>query len=144
MYALTVRHSIMIAHSFRGAVFGPAQRLHGATFVVEVTFRRAALDRDGIIVDIGAATDLLRAVLEPLSYRNLDELPEFAGVNTTTEFLAGEIHRRISASIRTGALGPDPGFAALQVLLRESPDAWASYEGPVHGAGGAEGTAEAG
>ena len=131
MYALTVRHAIMIAHSFRGAVFGPAQRLHGATFVVEVTFRRASLDQDGIIVDIGAATDLLRAVLEPLSYRNLDELPEFAGVNTTTEFLAAEIHRRISASIRAGALGPDPGFAALQVLLRESPDAWASYEAPV-------------
>ena len=131
MFSVTVRDRVLIAHSLRGEVFGPAQRLHGATFVVEITFRRASLDRDGIIVDIGAATDLLRAVLEPLSYRNLDELPEFAGVNTTTEFLAGEIHRRISASIRAGALGSDPGFAALQVLLRESPDAWASYEAPV-------------
>ena len=131
MYSLTVRDSIMIAHSFRGAVFGPAQRLHGATFVVEITFRRAALDADGIIVDIGAATSLLRSILEPLKYRNLDEIAEFAGINTTTEFLAGEIHRRICAEVSSGALGPDPAFASLQVLLRESPDASAAYEGPV-------------
>ena len=131
MYSLTVRDSVMIAHSFRGAVFGPAQRLHGATFVVEITFRRDELDEDGIVVDIGAATDLLGSTLEPLRYRNLDELPEFAGVNTTTEFLAGHIHRRVSAAVRQGALGPAAGFASIQVLLRESPDAWAAFEAPL-------------
>ena len=131
MYSLTVRDSVMIAHSFRGAVFGPAQRLHGATFVVEVTFRREQLDADGIVVDIGAAGDLLRATLEPLRYRNLDELPDFTGVNTTTEFLAGEIHRRISLAVKQGALGPAPGFGSIQVLLRESPDAWAAFDAPA-------------
>ena len=131
MYSVTVRDSVMIAHSFRGAVFGPAQRLHGATFVVEVTFRREQLDADGIVVDIGAAGDLLRSTLEPLRYRNLDDLPEFVGVNTTTEFLAGEIHRRISLAVQQGALGPAPGFASIQVLLGESPDAWGAFDAPV-------------
>ena len=130
MYSLTVRDSIMIAHSFRGAVFGPAQRLHGATFIVELTFRRAALDSDGIVVDIGAAKSLLRSVLEPLAYRNLDELPEFRGVNTTTEFLAAEIHRRVGGAVGDGALGGSATFESIQVLLRESPDAWAAFEAP--------------
>lgn len=131
MFSLTVRDSIMIAHSFRGAVFGPAQRLHGATFVVEATFHRRDIDADGIVADIGAAGDMLKSILEPLRFRNLDEIPDFAGVNTTTEFLAREIHRRIAAALREGALGPEPGIEALQVLLRESPDAWAAYEAPV-------------
>ena len=131
MYSLTVRDTIMIAHSFRGAVFGPAQRLHGATFVVELTFRRADLDADGIVADIGAAKAMLTRVLEQLAYRNLDEVPEFAGVNTTTEFLAVEIHRRVSSALRSGALGDYRAFDSLQVLLRESPDAWAAYDGTI-------------
>ncbi|MFN4091083.1 MAG: 6-pyruvoyl trahydropterin synthase family protein [Alphaproteobacteria bacterium] len=131
MYSLTVRASIMIAHSFRGAVFGPAQGLHGATFVVELTFRRRAIDADGLVCDIGAASEMLKSVLAPLNYANLDTLPEFAGVNTTTEFLAGDIHRRISAELRRGRLGaPAEIFESLQVLLRESPDAWAAFDAP--------------
>ena len=128
MFSLTVRDSIMIAHSFRGAVFGPAQRLHGATFVVELTLRSAELDKDGIVADIGAAKAMLTRVLEPLAYRNLDEIPEFAGTNTTTEFLAADIHRRVCAALKGGALGENPRFASVGVLLRESPDAWAAYE----------------
>ncbi|KXK58078.1 6-pyruvoyl tetrahydropterin synthase, partial [Micromonospora rosaria] len=105
MFSVTVRDHIMIAHSFRGEVFGPAQRLHGATFVVDATFRRPDLDADGIVVDIGRATDELRAVLGDLTYRNLDEEPDFAGVNTTTEVLARTIADRLADRARAGALG---------------------------------------
>jgi 6-pyruvoyl-tetrahydropterin synthase len=120
----------MIAHSFRGAVFGPAQRLHGATFVVDLELRRPNLDADGIVADIGRVGELLRSVLAPINYRNLDELPEFAGGNTTTEVLAREICHRVRARIRDGALGEETGAAlqSLKVTLRESHVAWASYE----------------
>ncbi len=133
MYALSVRDHIMVAHSFRGEIFGPAQRLHGATFVVDLELRREALDSDGLIADIGALTQLLRQVLEPLNYRNLDEVPEFSGKNTTTEFLAKTIYDRARGRILEGALGPDAGrgFHSLRVNLGESHVAWASYEGPV-------------
>ncbi|HEV7371076.1 6-carboxytetrahydropterin synthase [Arenibaculum sp.] len=136
MYSVTVRDHIMIAHSFVGEVFGPAQRLHGATFVCDVEFRRAKLDADGIVVDIGRALAVLRQVLEPLNYRNLDDEPDFRGRNTTTEFLCAEIFRRIAARIAEGALGPaatrdgsgDGGLASMKVTLHESHVAWASYE----------------
>ena len=120
----------MIAHSLTGKVFGPAQRLHGATFVVEAELRRDALDADGIVCDIGQALDLLKAVLGELDYRNLDELPEFQGRNTTTEFLASEIHGRLARRIREGALGSPP-IASLRVVLRETPIAWAAYDAPL-------------
>src|SRR5215217_162340 len=116
---------MMIAHSFLGEVFGPAQRLHGATFVVDATFRRASLDADGIVVDIGRATDELRAVLAELNYRNLDDEPDFAGMNTTTEALARVIADRLAD--RVGGLGLD----GLAVTLHESHVAWASYERPL-------------
>lgn len=130
MFTLTVRDHIMIAHSFRGEVFGPAQRLHGATFIVDLQLRRKDLDRNGIVADIGRVSELLKSVLAPLSYRNLDELPEFAGRNTTTEVLAQEICRRVGARIRDGALGEDAAAAldSVEVTLRESHVAWASYE----------------
>src|SRR3546814_17046960 len=115
MYSLTVRDSIMVAHSFRGAVFGPAQGLHGATFVVELTFRRRDIDADGLVADIGAASVLLKSVLSPLNYANLDTIPEFAGINTTTEFLAGAIPRRGSAALRAGR----PGLPSVAVRPRE-------------------------
>src|SRR3954464_581696 len=119
----------MIAHSFRGEVFGPAQRLHGATFVVDATFRRAELDADGIVIDIGAATDALRAVLADLNYRNLDDEPDFAGTNTTTEVLARVIADRLPHRARGGDLGDGAGeLDGLVVTLRESHVAWASYE----------------
>src|ERR1700730_17217330 len=105
MYTVTVSHHVMIAHSLVGAVFGPAQQLHGATLVVEAELRREALDADGIVCDIGRALDLLKAVLGEFDYRNLDELTEFRGRNTTTEFLAGEIHRQLTRRIREGGLG---------------------------------------
>jgi 6-pyruvoyl-tetrahydropterin synthase len=130
MFCLTVRDHIMIAHSFRGEVFGPAQRLHGATFVVDLELQRPDLDDNGIVADIGLVGELLKAVLAPLNYRNLDELPEFAGRNTTTEALAREIAERARARILDGALG-DGARGALQgikVTLRESHLAWASYE----------------
>ena len=132
MFALTVRDHIMVAHSFRGEIFGPAQRLHGATFVVDLELRRVELDSDGLIADIGALTKLLHDVLEPLNYRNLDEVPEFRGKNTTTEFLAKVIYDRVRQRILEGALGND-GFHSLRVNLGESHVAWASYEGPVRG-----------
>jgi 6-pyruvoyl-tetrahydropterin synthase len=130
MFCLTVRDHIMIAHSFRGEVFGPAQRLHGATFVVDLELRRADLDADGIVADIGLVSQLLRSVLEPLNYRNLDELPAFVGTNTTTEVLAREICHRVCDRIRAGALGAEAqtALAALKVTLHESHLAWASYE----------------
>jgi 6-pyruvoyltetrahydropterin/6-carboxytetrahydropterin synthase len=130
MFCLTVRDHIMIAHSFKGEVFGPAQRLHGATFVVDLELRRADLDADGIVADIGLLGQLLKSVLEPLNYRNLDELPEFRGRNTTTEVLAREICHRVRDQIRAGALGDEArtALAALKVTIRESHLAWASYE----------------
>jgi 6-pyruvoyl-tetrahydropterin synthase len=129
VFSVTVRDHIMIAHSFRGEVFGPAQRLHGATFVVDATFRRAELDADGIVVDIGAATDTLHAVLGELNYRNLDDEPDFSGLNTTTEVLARVIADRLADRARDGALGDGAReLDGLVVTLRESHVAWASYE----------------
>ena len=130
MFHLTVRDHIMVAHSFRGAVFGPAQRLHGATFVVDLELQRPDLDESGIVADIGLVSELLKALLAPLNYRNLDELPEFSGRNTTTEVLAREIALRARARIEEGALGDDAKRAlhAIKVTLRESHLAWASYE----------------
>ena len=129
MFSVTVRDHMMIAHSFRGEVFGPAQQLHGATFVVDATFRRAELDADGIVVDIGLATDQLKQVLGALTYRNLDQVPEFAGQNTTTEVLARFVADRLADRVQAGALGQTArGVGAIAVTLRESHIAWASYE----------------
>ena len=129
MFAVTVRDHIMIAHSFAGAVFGPAQALHGATFVVDATFRRAELDADNIVVDIGRATEELHTALADLTYRNLDEHPDFAGVNTTTEYLAKVIAERLADRARDGSLG-DGGrsLAGVTVTLHESHVASAGYE----------------
>jgi len=132
MYSLTVRDHIMIAHSLRGEPFGPAQGLHGATYIVDVTFSRPELDDDGIVVDIGLAGDQVASVLADLRYRNLDEEPAFAGRNTTTEFLAREIFERLAHAIHEGRLGEGArGIVSLRVTLKESHLAWASYEGPV-------------
>ena len=129
MFSVTVRKSMMIAHSLRGEVFGPAQRLHGATYLVDATFRRAALDSDGIVVDIGRAIEQLRAILAELDYRNLDDEPAFAGVNTTTEELARVIADRVAEGIHAGALGDQAReLAEIVVTLHESHVAWASYE----------------
>ncbi|BCM70745.1 MULTISPECIES: 6-pyruvoyl trahydropterin synthase family protein [Streptomyces] len=129
MFSITVRDHIMIAHSFRGEVFGPAQRLHGATFLVDATFRRAELDEDNIVVDIGLATQELRAVVAELNYRNLDDEPDFKGVNTSTEFLAKVIADRLAERIGKGGLGEGAkGLAGITVTLHESHIAWASYE----------------
>src|SRR4051812_30541238 len=129
MFSVTVRDHMMIAHSFRGEVFGPAQRLHGATYVVDATFRGESLDGDGIVVDIGLATDQLHAVLGELTYRNLDDLPEFADMNTSTEALARVIADRLAEHIRRGDLGDGAhDLTALAVTLHESHVAWASYE----------------
>jgi 6-pyruvoyltetrahydropterin/6-carboxytetrahydropterin synthase len=138
MYSITVSHHVMIAHSLVGEVFGPAQQLHGATFVVEAELRRETLDADGTVCDIGRALDLLRGVLADFEYRNLDDLPEFRGRNTTTEFLAGEIHRRLTLRIRQGALAPTDATAifSMRVVLRETPVAWATYEAPLEAASG--------
>ena len=125
MFAVTVRDHIMIAHSFTGAVFGPAQALHGATFVVDATFRRAELDADNIVVDIGRATEELRAVLADLGYRNLDDVPDLAGTNTTTEVLAKVIADRLADRL------PGSGLAGIAVTLHESHVAWASFERPL-------------
>ena len=122
MFSVTVRDHMMIAHSFRGEVFGPAQRLHGATFVVDATFRRAGLDADGIVIDIGRAADALREVVGELNYRNLDDELDFAGMNTTTEALAKVVADRLA-----DRLG-DAGLDGLVVTLHESHVAWASYE----------------
>ncbi len=132
MFTVTVRDHMMIAHSFRGAVFGPAQRLHGATYVVDVEFRRKDLDEHGIVVDIGLATETLRSVLAELNYRNLDEEPAFKGRNTTTEVLAREVFDRIAAAIRSDRLGPG-GYAveSIRVTLHESHVASAAYESGI-------------
>ena len=135
MYSVSVRDHIMIAHSFKGAVFGPAQRLHGATYVVDAEFRRPDLDADGIVVDIGRAGDVLRQVMAELNYRNLDEMPEFQGRNTTTEFIARVIFDRIVAGIRRGDLGAGAGAVeSIRVTLLESHVASASFEGGLDAA----------
>ncbi len=132
MFTLSVRDHLMIAHSFRGAVFGPAQRLHGATYVIDAEFRRAALDADGLVVDIGLASEALKAMLAELNYRNLDDVPEFAGQNTTTEFLAQALHARLCRRIAAGDLGPNArGLDSLRVVLHESHIAWAAYDAPI-------------
>ncbi|ESQ14804.1 MAG TPA: 6-carboxytetrahydropterin synthase [Chromatiaceae bacterium] len=137
MYSLCVRDHIMIAHSFQGQIFGPAQRLHGATFIVDCEFRREQLDADGLVVDIGKASEVLHRLLDQLNYRNLDEDPEFAGQNTTTEFMARAIFERMAALIAAGELGPGAvGLSSLRVVLSESHLAWAAYEAPLNRAAG--------
>ena len=129
MFSVTVRDHMMIAHTLRGEVFGPAQRLHGATYVVDVTFRRAALDADGIVVDIGRAAEALRAVVGELGYRNLDDEADFAGMNTTTEVLARVVADRLAERVAAGELGDGAReLDGLIVTLHESHVAWASYE----------------
>jgi 6-pyruvoyl-tetrahydropterin synthase len=129
MFSVTVRDHMMIAHSFRGDVFGPAQRLHGATFVVDATFRRAELDGDNIVVDIARAADELKAVVGELTMRNLDDEPSLAGMNTTTEALAKVIADRLAQRVLDGGFGPGAaGLAGITVTLHESHIAWASYE----------------
>ena len=132
MYSVCVRDHFMIAHSFRGEVFGPAQRLHGATYVVDVEFHRPALDADGLVVDIGRAAATLKATLDALNYRNLDEVADFAGHNTTTEFLARVVFDRLRAAIAAGSLGDTArGLTRMKVTLHESHAAWAAYEGSL-------------
>ncbi|HEV7875909.1 MAG TPA: 6-carboxytetrahydropterin synthase [Nocardioides sp.] len=129
MFSLTIRDHIMIAHSFRGETFGPAQRLHGATYIVDATFKREALDQDNLVVDIQRATDQLRAVLDDLSYRNLDEMPEFEGINTSTELLAQVVADRLASRVQAGDFGENAReMAAIAVTLRESHLASATYE----------------
>ena len=132
MFSVTVRDHMMIAHSFHGEVFGPAQRLHGATYIVDATFRRSALDDDGIVVDIGRAAEELHATLADLNYRNLDDDPAFADVNTSTEALARQIADRLAERVYAGALGDSAReLDGLAVTLHESHVAWASYERPL-------------
>jgi 6-pyruvoyl-tetrahydropterin synthase len=129
MFEVTVSDHIMVAHSLRGVVFGPAQALHGATYVVEATFVRRELDDDGIVVDIGRASAVLREVLADLEYRNLDEVESLAGLNTTTEVLCRAIADRLAAHVSDGSLGVAHGdLGGIRVTLRENPRAWASYE----------------
>ncbi|MDA0328829.1 MAG: 6-carboxytetrahydropterin synthase [Gemmatimonadetes bacterium] len=129
MYSLNVRSHFMIAHSFEGEVFGPAQRLHGATYVVDATFRRSELDANGLVVDIGLASEVLGEILGAMNYRNLDDDPSFTGKNTTTEFLAREIWDRLVAAVRAGKLGDGAGdLSAIGVTLNESHVAWGGYE----------------
>ena len=132
MYSVAVSDHIMIAHSFVGEIFGPAQRLHGATYAVEAEFRRRELDADGLVCDIGKALETLKAVLRELDYRNLDDLADFRGRNTTTEFLAHVVFTRIAQAIARGELGESArDVESLKVTLHESHVAWASYEGDV-------------
>jgi 6-pyruvoyltetrahydropterin/6-carboxytetrahydropterin synthase len=132
MYTVSVRGHMMIAHSFRGAVFGPAQQLHGATYVVDVEFRRPELDADGVVVDIGRAIEALNGVLGALSYRNLDAEPKFAGRNTTTEFLAGAVFERMRDAIQRGELGASArGIESMRVTLHESHIASGGYDGEL-------------
>ena len=132
MFTVTVRDHLMIAHSLRGEVFGPAQRLHGATYLVDATFRRADVDADGIVVDIGRATEALRSILAELNYRNLDDVPALAGVNTTTEALARVIADRLAERVHAGGLGGGAReLDGLVVTLHESHVASASYERPL-------------
>ena len=130
MFTVTVRDHIMIAHSFNSAFFGPAQRLHGATYVVDVEFQSETLDSHGVVIDIGAAHDSLKSALEPWAYQNLDELEEFKGVNTTTEFLAKALFDKLAADVRSGSLGrPGNEITGLKVVFNESHVASAGYEG---------------
>jgi 6-pyruvoyl-tetrahydropterin synthase len=132
LFSVTVRDHMMIAHSFRGDVFGPAQKLHGATFVVDAEFRREELDADGIVVDIGAASTELKDIMGRFSYRNLDDEPAFAGVNTTTEVLARTVADLLAERIHAGALGEGArALSGIKVTLHESHIAWASYERSV-------------
>lgn len=132
MFSLTVSDHVMIAHSFKGAEFGPAQRVHGATFVVEAEFRAPRLDGANLLVDIGLARGELRRALDTLDYRNLDDEAQFRGENTTTEFLAAHVHGLLRAALRDGRLGPGGVLVSgIKVTLRESPNAWAAFEGPV-------------
>jgi 6-pyruvoyl-tetrahydropterin synthase len=132
VFSVTVRDHMMIAHSFHGEVFGPAQRLHGATYVVDATFQRAELDEDNIVVDIGRAAEELHAVLAELTYRNLDAEPDFAGMNTSTEALARVVADRLADKVQAGALGDAArGLEGIIVTLHESHIAWASYERPL-------------
>ena len=128
MFGVTVRDHMMVAHSLIGEIFGPAQNLHGATFVVDATFRGEDLDQDGILVDIGRAREVLRGVVAELTYRNLDDEPVFAGRNTTTEVLARHLADRLAERLRAGALGPAAGVTRIVVTLHESHVASASYE----------------
>ena len=132
MYRLNVRDHFMIAHSFNGEIFGPAQRMHGATYIVDLEMRREALDADGLIVDIGLASQTLNKVLAEFNFENLDEISEFKGKNTTTEFMAEIIFNRMIDQIKSGNLGPSAsGLSSLRITLHESHVAWASYEGEV-------------
>jgi len=132
MYSVGVRDHVMIAHSFRGELFGPAQNMHGATYVVDAELRGERLDPHGVVVDIGRATEALKGVLAALHYQNLDALPELAGKNTTTEFLAKLIFDRMAERIRRGELGPgSDGLSSLKITLHESHVAWAAYEGAL-------------
>ena len=132
MFSVCVRGHVMIAHSFQGELFGPAQRLHGATYVIDVELRRAELGAEGVVVDIGRATTALGALLDELNFRNLDEEPAFRGKNTTTEFLAKVIWDRMAERLRQGELGPGAeALSAMKVTLHESHVAWAEYEGPL-------------
>jgi 6-pyruvoyl-tetrahydropterin synthase len=132
VYAVEVSGQIMIAHSFRGDVFGPAQALHGATFVVRAAFMSEKLDPNGIVVDIGLAHEVLGAVLKPLNYRNLDDLPQFKGINTTTEFLTRHVYDHLADAARAGKLGRDAReLNAIRVTVAESPDARAWFEAPL-------------
>jgi 6-pyruvoyl-tetrahydropterin synthase len=134
MFAVEVRDHVMIAHSFKGDLFGPAQKLHGATFVIDVAFMRRELGPEGVVVDIGRALTALKAVLEPINYRNLDEVPEFEGVNTTTEFLCKHVFDAMAKSARAGDLGPgSEALAKIRVTLSESHVARAWYEGELAG-----------
>ncbi len=137
MYSVCVRGHVMIAHSFRGELFGPAQRLHGATYVIDAEFRAHELGAEGVVVDIGRASQALSAILEELNFRNLDDEPAFANQNTTTEFLARAVFERMAVRIAAGELGPgSERLAALRVTLHESHVAWAAYEGPLSRGGG--------
>jgi 6-pyruvoyl-tetrahydropterin synthase len=132
MYSVCVRDHLMIAHSFRGDVFGPAQQLHGATYIVDLELRRSELDEHGIVVDIGAATEVLGEIVKEFNYRNLDEIEEFRGRNTTTEFLAKTIFDRVVQRISDGALGAGGSeLRGMRVTLYESHVAWASYEAEI-------------
>ena len=132
MFAVEVRDHVMIAHSFRGEMFGPAQALHGATFVIDAAILAEALDTNGVVVDIGRAHEALRAIVKDINYRNLDELPQFAGHNTTTEFLTKYVFDQLAAAARAGGLGRDPReLSAIRVTISESHVARAWYEGPL-------------
>ena len=137
MFTVTVREHMMIAHSFQGELFGPAQNLHGATYVVDVEFRRRELDDNNVVVDIGRAGTSLKAIVDEFNFQNLDELDSLAGQNTTTEFMCRTVHERMLTRIAAGELGPGAGaLESLKVTLHESHVAWASFEGPCSGSAG--------